>query len=435
MPTAKLTIAAVKAARYPKGWKKNRTYYVWDTQMPGFGFRVYPSGRKTFIATYRNQATGTKRFHRIGPIPPLTVVEAREIARTVLVQVYQGSDPSADRQQGRHGMTVQELADMYLERYAHPKKRSARDDESRLRLYILPALGSRRISEVKRTDVAALHAQVAKTSAVTANRLLPILSMMFKLAITWGFLPETHANPTRGIPKLPERKRRRYLSEAEAADLIKAADMEDDPRIPAAIRLYMLLGCRRRELLDLKWSDVNFEHGHVRFRDRKGSDELWLRPSVAAMGLFTQLTEYRVVGNPYVIAGRVPGKPLESIRNAWDRIRDRAKLCDVHLHDLRATAATWLGQSGASATAIKAALGHADLAMTDIYTRMGGADTADPLAKLAEIVERVEKKAVGDNVIPLRRGKRRKRQRVKPPSRQNNERGKRSDLGSPDSPR
>ena len=405
MPTAKLTQAVVKAATYPLPWKRknrNRTLYFWDKELRGFGLRVFPSGLKTFVITYRHRETKTKRFLSIGPCPPLGVTEAKEIARKKLIEVYQGKDPSTERSKTARGMTVTALGDLYLERYARPKKRSARDDEGRIKNYLVPALGSRKITEIKRSDIATLHAKVGKESVVNANRLLPIVSMMYKMAVTWGLLPEAYPNPARGIPKLPENKRRRYLSEEEAGELLKAADQEEDPRIPIMIRLYLLLGCRRRELLDLQWRNVDFEYGRVRFRDRKGGDELWLRPSPAAMDLFRKLAELREETSPYVFPGGVAGKPLYTIQKPWVRIRDKANLRDVHLHDLRATAATWLGQSGTASTAIKAALGHADLAMTDIYTRLSGNDTADPLAKLAEIVARVEKKAAQGNVVRLR---------------------------------
>jgi hypothetical protein len=167
--------------------------------LPGFGVRVFPSGRRSFVLWYRN-ANGRKRLYSLAPYGSVTLSQARKLAATTLVSVRAGGDPAETRRQKRKAQTVRELAELYIERHSKRFKKSWKDDDRQLRIYVLPALGHRTIREVTRADIARLHASIGDRSAgkrlseaqkkgrgarfrgggqYEANRTLQMLSSMF----------------------------------------------------------------------------------------------------------------------------------------------------------------------------------------------------------------------------------------------------------------
>jgi len=209
------------------------------------------------------------------------------------------------------------------------------------------------------------------------------------MAETWGYLPEGFPNPARGVPKSRTRSRNRYLSEPEASKLLEAVDQDTDPRFPPLIRLYLLTGARKSELMTLRWSDVDPEAKRIRLRHTKSRRDHWLYLSPEAWALFEHLAQYREAANPYVWPGRGSG-PKSTFRQAWVKARKAAGLEDIHIHDLRRTAASWLAQAGTSTVAIQHTLNHSQLSATQIYARMGPENTREPLAILGTILRRVE---------------------------------------------
>ena len=183
MSTIKLTQAAIKRATYA-GDGKSRDVR-WDDSMPGFGLRVYPSGRKAFVLSYRNEG-GQKRLMTLGNFGPLTLDQARTRARKHLVTVEDGGDPLDEKQKIARGETFADLARDYLERHAKPRKRSWKADQRRLDSHIPPAWQNRRVAAIRRSDVASLHAKLGATRPYEANRVLALLHIMFRLARQWA---------------------------------------------------------------------------------------------------------------------------------------------------------------------------------------------------------------------------------------------------------
>lgn len=356
----------------------------WDDEIPGFGVRVWPSGKKTFFVVYRFR--GRERFMSLGAYGVITLPQARDLARAVKVQVASGNDPLRERKQRNEGQTFADLAKVYLERHA-AQKRSGDDDEAMLRLHLLPALGSAPLATISRSDIARLHHRLGKKtkpSAATAplqgrswkkgqttggpamaNRVLSLLSKMFNLAKSWGFLSDVAVNPAVGIDRFKEVARERYLTADEVKALPAAIDEEPNPFVRAAIRIYLLTGCRKMELLRLKWTDINFERREFYLRNTK-TKTLHVMPLTSHVELVLQ-TLPQLGGNPYVFAGHVTGKHLVSINKNWQDIRKRAGIPDVRIHDLRHTVATWLVSSGMDLALVGRVLGHSDPRTTKRY--------------------------------------------------------------------
>ena len=147
----------------------------------------------------------------LGLYGPLTVEEARRLAKKELARIIDGYDPAEERSTARKAGTVRDLADTYIERHAKRHKRTWRKDERQLERYILPAFGSRKLSEVRRAEVARLHNNIGRKKPYQANRVLANVSTMFSKAVEWGYLPEGSPNPARGVQRFAERSRDRYV--------------------------------------------------------------------------------------------------------------------------------------------------------------------------------------------------------------------------------
>ncbi len=203
---------------------------------------------------------------------------------------------------------------------------------------------------------------------IQANRTLALLSKMFGLAERWGLRPPG-SNPCRGIDRFPEKRRERFLSGGEIARLGAVLE-EEEPHetfVVLAIRLLLLTGARRDEVLTLRWADVDFERSALRLPDSKtGAKVIPLGP--AALALLAMAP--RLEGNPYVIPGRRVGGRLVGLQRPWARIRERAGLGDVRLHDLRHSFASVGAAAGLGLPILGAILGHRNHATTARYAHL-----------------------------------------------------------------
>lgn len=412
----------------PKG---PTTQIIYDEGgVPGFGVRVRPSGRKTFIVWYRTRKDRA-RMLTLGRYGVLTLDQARKKARAELAKVADGADPVEERRTERHGTTVRDLADAYIERYAQRHKKTWREDQRRLDTYIIPALGTRQVTDVHRADVAWLHNSIGRGKPYEANRVLALVSVLFSKAEEWGFLPEGAPNPARRVQRFAERSRDRYVKPAEMPALATAIDAEENLYVRAAFKLYLLTGLRRSELVGLRWTDVDVDERELRLGETKAGRPHVLPLSHAAVEVLADLP--RMVGNPYVFAGERRGRPIGNVGKAWERIRARLWLAlnpealeglrrqaeadvkaakrrsrhasereeavearflalarqrscgpdTIRVHDLRRTVGSWLAMDGASLPLIGKVLNHSNAKTTQIYARMSKDAPRGALEELA----------------------------------------------------
>ncbi|CAN5283504.1 site-specific integrase [soil metagenome] len=340
-----------------------------DGEIPGFSVRVYPSGKKAFVLRYRPAGANQPKLHTIGAFGVLTLPQARDLARKALVDAKAGTDPQEERRKSRLGSTMKDLAAVYMERHAKPHKKSWKEDEWRLDKYVLPAFGSRKIEDVSRTDVARFHQKLGTRSKAEANRCLALLSIMFNLAADWGLRDETIPNPAGRIKKYHIPSRDRWVTPTEMPRLLQSVAEEPNVYVRAAVWLYLLTGLRKNELLGLRWKDIDFDRRELRLADTKAGRSHVVPLSAPAIAVLRDTP--RMVGNPHIIASPVePGRPLVNINKPWERIRKRAELEDVRLHDLRRTVGSWMATNGASLPLIGKVLNHSNASTTQIYARL-----------------------------------------------------------------
>jgi integrase len=356
--------------------------FLWDESVKGFGVKITPAGAKIYVLQYR--CKGRQRRYTIGRHgSPWTVAEARAEAVRLLAEVVRGNDPADLKHADRSDITFAPFADRYLREHAdlHKKARSAALDRQLLRTHIVPALGARRLGEISRAEVARMHRSLAETP-IAANRALTLTSAMLTLAERWG-LRQEGSNPCRNIEKFKERSRERFLSEIEIARLgealAEAGKSGSPPAALAAIRLLILLGARKTEVLTLEWRWINFERSLIELPDSKtGAKAIYL--SAPAIGLLASLP--RLAGNPFVLPGDRAGAHIVNIEKTWRRVRKAAGLEEVRLHDLRHSFAAVGASAGFSLPLIGALLGHTEVQTTQRYAHLG----ADPVRQANEAI-------------------------------------------------
>lgn len=369
----------------------DKDYFEWDDELPGFGVRVWPTGRKTYVAQYR-AGRQTRRF-KIGVHGPLTVEEARREAKTVLGDVARGEDPQLDRATKRKSMTIAELVEKYFEAAEQglilgkgnkPKKATTLYvDRGRAKRHIVPLVGTRIVRDFTAADGTKMMRDIAtgKTAAVektdklrgrarvtggpgTASQALTLLSGIFTYAASEGVVPQ---NPLRGIKKPAVGKRTRRLSVKEYRALGKVLDDADDEiwQGVAGTKLFLLTGFRLSEIAELMWSEVDERGACFRLGDTKTG------ASVRPVGrrVFDVLANVlRDAENPHVLPGpKKEGGFYTSLDEAISRLTSRAGLTGVTSHTLRHSYASVAGDLGFTEITISALLGHAAGNVTQRY--------------------------------------------------------------------
>jgi len=437
MAKAKLTKTVVDRLE-----PRQSDYVTWCGDLPGFGVRVRPSGRKSFIVQYDFE--GKTRKVTVGTYSPLTVEQARERAKELLAKVQLGEDVAA-KPAVEVNPTVTELCDEYLLRGCGHKKASTKvTDKGCIERHIKPLLGKRRIRDLKRRDIDDFFNDVAagksamdavvdgkriivKGGVGTARRTVRLLGGILTYAIGREYLSE---NPRKGVKIGKDNANERYLygdelrrlgealHEAETVGLPwqfnegakakhrpKLAENQREqisPHAIAAIRLLLLTGCRLGEILSLQWSQVDFERGFLRLADSKtGKKDVIL--GAPALKVLADIP--RIKGNPFVIVGETEGKGRSDLKRPWRRITAHAGLDGLRLHDLRHSFASMGAASGMGLPIVGKLLGHASPSTTARYAHLAD----DPLRRASDSIAGSIAAAIGvgggaSNVVPLKEG-------------------------------
>jgi integrase len=355
-----------------------KDYLIFDDEIPRFGVRVMPSGAKSYLIQYR--ADGHTRRYTFGKHGPLTPDEARSEAWQLLAAVDRGGDPSLARQERRAAPNITELCARFLAEYVPDRCKPSTQREYRrcVKLFIIPRIGTMKAADVQRRHVAELQHQL-RSIPYQANRTLGVLSKLFNLAEVWGLRPDG-SNPCRHVAKYKEVKRERFLSPAEMARLGQALARGVETGTEtiyavAAFQLLALTGCRLGEIQTLKWDYVQ---GSLLILPDSKTGAKRVPLGQAAMNVLNGLP--RQPGNPYVIAGKLPASYLADLERPWRRIRARAGLSDVRIHDLRHSFASSAVGLGESLPVIGKLLGHNQVQTTARYAHLA----PDPVHSAAD---------------------------------------------------
>jgi integrase len=422
---AKITKRTVDAAQ-----KRSATYLVRDSDVKGFVLVVTPAGAKSYAVDYRagSGRGAPKRRLTIGKHgSPWTPETARAEAKRLLAEAAAGRDPATARREERHALTFSELIDLYLaEGAGHKKASTLKADRGRIEHHLRPLLGKLRADRIGRAEIERMRnavsagktadkidggakrrpGSIATGGKGAAAQCVALVGSIYAFGIGRGLFAD---NPARGVKKAPVRKVERYLSESEIARLAEALDAEaqesGNPYPPAAIKLLLLTGCRKGEIVNLRWDHVDFERECLRLADSKtGAKVVYL--NAPARALLCELP--RTANTSRVVPGARADSSGPAIDKVWSRVRRAAGLTDVRLHDLRHSFASVGAAGGLSLPVIGALLGHKHAATTARYAHL----SADPLraandavgARIAAAMSRREEAVPAAGVTRLPRG-------------------------------
>lgn len=372
----KITKRVVDTALIPEKGEN----WIRDTELTGFSLRILASGSKTYQVQYRSG--GATRRVSLGKHGTVTCDEARTEAKIILGDVSKGKDPSNERAVYRSAPTVAQVCERFMDEYVpiHCKESTAKEYRRNVDLFIKPAIGTRKVPDITRTEIAKLHHD-HRDKPYQANRTLGVLSVLFNQCEVWG-LRQDGSTPCRHVKKYKEEKRERFLSPEEMKRLFEVLDECEKDGIESAsmcvaIRLLALTGCRLGEIQTLKWEYI--EGNTFKLPDSKtGAKTVYLGQAV-----FDVLDKAeRLENNPYVITGQKEGQYLSDFQKPWRRIRKKAELEDVRIHDLRHSFASFGLANGLSLAEIGKLLGHSNVQTTARYAHLAetiaqeAADTA-----------------------------------------------------------
>ena len=369
---AKLTTTTI-SKRTVEALAVGKDTVFWDSELSGFGVRVYPSGSKYYVVQTRAGGRAAKRV-TVGRHGIVTAEEARRRAALIVARIKAGEEPVPEPPALAlaDGPTVGDLARQWLDEHV-----AVRCKPKTISMYtlivdkhLLPAFGKVPALALDHAGVTELHHRLRKTPTM-ANQVVDTLSRIWNAAEDRGQLPEA-SNPCRLVVKNRERRRERFLSEEEFRRLGRTlAEAETRKGVSvhavAAIRLLLLTGCRRNEILTLRWKDVDLEARELKLEDSKtGARTVPLSPE--AVDVLANIS--RVEGNPYVIPGKLKGKRMRNLNDPWDLICERAKIENARLHDCRHSFASRALALGEGLPMIGKLLGHTQVETTARYAHL-----------------------------------------------------------------
>ena len=372
-------------------------YIAWDSELPGFGVRVGAGGVRTYVLQYRVVGAGRSQPARkltLGRHGQITADQARVLAQDAQARIRGGGDPARERSLIKQRETVARLAQMnlaWLRR--HRKRTSVADAEIILKRYVLPAIGRMAVEDVQRRDIRAITDRLeVQGKRRTAGKVVQVCRAMFNRAeldeAPWHRMRSPGTNPCARLAVHLGVRRKRKLSTVELQALgqaLRTARAQgENPWLIAAVLLWLFTGARLREVLLARWAWVDWQERVLRLppgtakESRGEAKEIVLSPVALAVLERTPHLD----GNPYIICGTRPGRPLINPYKGWRRIMQLAGIEGATPHDTRRTHASVGLGGGLSLEQIGALLGHARAETTKGYAFL----QADPARAASALI-------------------------------------------------
>ncbi len=358
---------------------KRRTKF--DYVLPGFGERIHPSGRKSYVL--QRTMGGKQRLITIGDAAILTERIAKDVARRLILRIELGQNPADKKQSGKKTPTYASFLQHYWEVAAPTWKPSTLEiHDIYRRTHLEHAFAGKFIDEISHADAVRWHAMLTRSAGPgAANRAMEILKAMFAKAEAWGYLPE-HSNPFRGVKRNKGRKIERFLSQAEMARLgaALARHRATKPNEVAVISLLALTGCRRGEILNLTWGEV--QGRKLKLIDSKtGARIVWLGKEARAV------IECLPRGKSDERVYQFEMLPISAIEGFWRMLRAEAGIEDVRLHDLRHNYASLAVRSSETLPMIGKLLGHSNMNTTARYAHLNDSHLIEAATSIGRQIE------------------------------------------------
>ncbi|MDE0173782.1 MAG: site-specific integrase [Defluviicoccus sp.] len=380
----KITDAAIARLR-----PREREYTVWDRNISGLGVRVRPTGGKTWVLL--EEVGGRSKRVSLGPVSTMAVAEARRRCHERRAR----PEPAGLARPVRavplfRDFVEGEWKEAHFDRYKPSSKKGIRWV---LAVRLLPAFGSRPLDRIAPTEVGKWFDAWSRTAPGGANKGLELLRQIMNFAIARGHLEK---NPTQDIRLNRRTRLTRFLSREEIARLHRALDAQThagNRQQADIVRLLLLTGCRKSEILRLRWSEIR-EDGLVLADSKTGPRRVPLNSQARRIIDGQPRTE-----SPFVFPSPLDrSRPRSHELPLWCRVREEAGIEDVRLHDLRHTYASHAVMNGVPVPVVSRMLGHSNVRMTLRYAHLGDRDmerTAESIGRsVAAIMGLEQPKAV-----------------------------------------
>jgi integrase len=431
--------------------------YHYDDKTPGLGIAVTDTGTKSFIHYRWIKGRGPERI-TLGRYPGMTVEQARKEAAKINGQIAHGKNPADDLRLRRGEWTFEHLFREYLEQHAKVHTKTWAETAANFRRYLEP-FGSKRISQLHSVEIARWHAKLGKERGhYAANRALELM----RAVINWGLKTrrvdrlrlEGGENPAQHLTPFQEKSRARFLQPEEMPHFFRALADEPNEHIRDYVLLSLLTGARKRNVLAMRWDQLDLQQATWRIPETKNGEALTIPLTEEAASILKVRHENRP--NDYVFPGEGKTGYLQEPKKGWRRVLIRAQLyalltavsqarrlspaqteaareaaranerdalerCraeaaalkldvksvfeDLRIHDLRRTLASWQAATGASLSVIGASLGHKDVSTTQIYARLNVDPVRQAMQKATGAMLDAAGVRAGGKVIRLPRGK------------------------------
>ena len=378
--TGRIRLTDANAGRFRPGESE---YTIRDTKTLGLGVRVKPSGYRTWV--YRSNAAGSPRRHSLGPVSLKTVEDARrECLEIGLKEQISGAPDEAVK------VAVPKFRDFVEEewktaRYNHLKPSTRKGVDSAIKSQLLPNFGTLPLDRITRSRVNRWFDQYSRSAPGGANYTLDTLSRILNHAIVCGHIA---ANPTRGVRRNPKQKMTRFLSREEIRRLHAVLDAhvaERPVNAPVAdiIRLLLLTGCRRGEILNLQWREVGEDILEL-VDSKTGPRTVFLSPKAKAIiERQPRLDSSWVFPSP---VNREKPRSANALDSIWKLTRKQAGIEDVRLHDLRHSVASQAVLNGVPLPVVARILGHSQVSMTLQYAHVADKEVEAAAQRVGRVI-------------------------------------------------
>jgi len=358
-----------------------------DEVIPGFYLEYRKSGNGTFYFKYRDEAARFK-FARIGSLEKMSLMEAREKAYELKKIVDEGGDPK-EKNENRAPILRDFIENRYMP-FVKMSKRSWATDKSLIINHIMPEFGSIKMNKISKSSILKLQLDMKNKeySAGTCNRVVILLRFIFNCAIRWE-ISAVAANPCAGVKLFDDHAaRERYLIESELHGLFDELDRNENVQVGKVIKLLVLTGARKREILDAKWTDIDHERKILTVPASRSKSKRPRHIPLSDLAMTVLAGIARDPEIPFIFFNPRTRRPPVSIFYAWDSIRRKLGLSDLRLHDLRHSYASFLINAGRSLYEVQTLLGHSDPKVTMRYAHLSPQAMRDAANLVGRIAER-----------------------------------------------
>lgn len=344
--------------------EKGKRYVVYDTTRPELSIRVTDTGNKSFLIQKRLNNKIIKIT--LGKYPVLSISQARTQALKELHKLTTGVNPNEEKKKINQELSLGDLFNEYMERYSRVFKKSWKYDEREIPKF-LSHWFKKKIPDISRQDIQRMHEKIRDTNGLyQANRILERLKSMYNKAIEWGY---EGANPANRIKKFKEVKRDRFLQPEELRRFFEAIEEHHSQQVKDFIHIALLTGARKTNILEMKWSEIDFRNKTWRIPETKNGEPHIANLPPQAIKILERLKGERVNEFIFPSANSRSGH-LEDPKRAFKSICKKAEVEDLRIHDLRRTFCSYQAIQGTSMLIIGKSAGHKDMKSTEVYSRL-----------------------------------------------------------------